>query len=277
MSDENNNENVGNTVGNNKVAETINAATGLVKAIPVYQDLAQPAAQELGKSLHTVAQLVNVALAPVSACVWGYEKIKEFVDTKVAEKLKNINSEDIVSPAPNVAGPALEALKYTGYNETLSDMYASLLASSMNRNKVNNAHPSFVEIIKQLTPDEAKIISLFKKKESVILINLLVINKISGYVKPLVKNFSCFNFWECLDFPDLSFSYIDNLCRLGLLEIPEFTSLDKTEGYNYLQNHDFIKNKKKEIELKVNDEFLFENGMIMATSFGRQFISACVR
>jgi len=63
--------------------------TGAAKAIPVYQDIAQPAAQEVGKALQTVAKTVHIALAPVSALVWGYDQIKEFVSTKVSDRLKN--------------------------------------------------------------------------------------------------------------------------------------------------------------------------------------------
>jgi len=65
--------------------------------------------------------------------------------------------DQIVVPKPNVAGPALEALRYTWHEETLSDLYANLLAaSSMDKSTADGAHPAFVEIIRQLTPDEAK-------------------------------------------------------------------------------------------------------------------------
>ena len=37
-----------------KVRDTIEAVTGLVKAVPVYEDALQPAAKELGKALGTV-------------------------------------------------------------------------------------------------------------------------------------------------------------------------------------------------------------------------------
>lgn len=144
-----------------KIRDVIDAVTGVAKAVPVYQDVLQPAAQEFGKALQTVAKSVHVALAPVSALVWGYDQIKDFVSTKVAERLRNVSPENVVSPKPNVAGPALEALRYTGHESSLSDLYANLLAASMDKATASGAHPAFVEIIKQLTPDEAKLVSLF--------------------------------------------------------------------------------------------------------------------
>ena len=95
----------------NKIRDVIDAVTGVAKAVPVYQDVVQPAAQEIGTALQTVAKTVHVALAPVSALVWGYDQIKDFVSTKVADRLKNVPPENIVTPKPNVAGPALESLR----------------------------------------------------------------------------------------------------------------------------------------------------------------------
>ncbi|MFD2454137.1 DUF4393 domain-containing protein [Ideonella paludis] len=144
-----------------KVRDVVDAVTGVVQAVPVYQDVVQPAAQELGKALQTVAKSVHLALAPVSALVWGYDQIKDFVATKVAERLKNVAEENIVTPKPNVAGPALESLRYTGHENSLSELYANLIAASMDKTTAAGAHPAFVEIIKQLTPDEAKLVGLF--------------------------------------------------------------------------------------------------------------------
>ena len=115
----------------NKIRDMVDAVTGVAKAVPVYQDVVQPAAQEVGKALQTVAKTVHVVLAPVSALVWGYDQIKEFVSTKVAERLKNVPPENLVTPKPNVAGPSLEALRYTGHETSLSDLYANLLATAM--------------------------------------------------------------------------------------------------------------------------------------------------
>lgn len=144
-----------------KIRDVVDAVTGVAKAVPIYQDVIQPAAQEVGKALQTVAKTVHIALAPVSVLVWGYDQIKDFVSTKVTDRLKNVPPENIITPKPNVAGPTLEALRYTGHEPSLSELYANLLAASMDKSTAQGAHPAFVEIIKQLTPDEAKVLALF--------------------------------------------------------------------------------------------------------------------
>ncbi|MBN3207508.1 DUF4393 domain-containing protein [Pectobacterium brasiliense] len=275
MADENTSEN-DKSSGNNKVAETIKAVTGLTQSIPVYQDLIQPAAQELGKGLAVIAKSVNVALSPLSVMVWGYEKIQDQFMPKVAEKLKNTKPEDIITPKPNVAVPAIEALRYTADDESLSDLFAGLLASAMDKNKSSKAHPAFVEIIKQLTADEAKIITVIKDKRGIPLIDVVVFNHEAQSESFVYSNLSSFSFGEMLEQPQQFSSYVYNLCRLGLLEIPkEYVYLD-SNAYDVIINSGFWKRVSSAVELKENQTFHYEKKILTVTDMGRQFISVCI-
>ena len=215
MSDENKDSNV---------KATVDAVTGLVQAIPVYQDTLQPAAKQIGKALETVSKLVNIALAPIKVAVWGYERIEEFVDKRVSEKLLKVKPENIVSPSLLIAGPTVEALKYAGHDENLRELYANLLATAMDKETESKAHPAFVDIIKNLASEEAMILTLF-------------IEKIQYNIFPLTKNAEkkhASNIHQAYPFITQSLSiknallipsYIDNLSRLGLLEIIEDPSV----------------------------------------------------
>lgn len=147
--------------GKSNSAETIKAVTGLVNAVPVYGDLIQPAAKEIGKSLGTLAKAINLTLAPVSALVWGYEKIGGFISSEMEKKLKDVPIENISTPNPVIAGATIEALRFVGSDDTLRELYTNLLASSMNLSKSDSAHPAFVEVIKQLSSSEAQLIQKF--------------------------------------------------------------------------------------------------------------------
>lgn len=87
------------------IKQTIDSATALTKAVPIYQDAVQPLAKETGKALGTIGKAVNVALAPISLVVWGYDQMSDFLETKVSEKLENVPEDRISTPPPNVAGP----------------------------------------------------------------------------------------------------------------------------------------------------------------------------
>ena len=260
-----------------EVKGTIDAVTGLVKAVPVYEDLLQPVAKQLGKSLETVGKAINVALFPVSSLVWGYENIQVFLSTKLADRLKDVPPEDIITPKPNVAGPAMDALRYTGHEDTLSDMYANLLASAMDRSTAKGAHPAFVEIIKQLTPDEAKILSLFISKSSYPVINLMT-RRIDGKGGSEFLVHYCHLGKMCgLDDENLIPAYLDNFCRLGLMAISPGVYLTADGVYDALENDPVILQGMKVIERDPARKPGIDRLAIRATEMGRQFINACVK
>ncbi|MCA5919194.1 DUF4393 domain-containing protein [Pectobacterium brasiliense] len=272
MTDENTSEN-DKSSGNNKVAETINAVTGLTQSIPVYQDLIQPAAQELGKGLAVIAKSVNVALAPLSVMVWSYEKIREQFIPKVAEKLKDTKPEDIITPKPNVAVPAIEALRYTADDESLSDLFAGLLASAMDKNKADNVHPSFVEIIKQLTGLEAKFLIYLRGMENISLVDVYLTNNKKKSRRLFASNFSYFHKEMLCEDMEISL-HIDNLDRLKLIEIRDIAT--KEDG----KYKEIIEDFKINYEDRINEDYIHDGLLFMRknmkfTMYGAQFLKSC--
>jgi len=264
-----------------KVRDVVDAVAGVAKAVPIYQDAVQPAAQEIGKALQTVAKTVHVALAPVSALVWGYEQIKDFVSTKVADRLKNVPPENIVTPKPNVAGPALESLRYTGHEHTLSDLYANLLAASMDRKTANEAHPAFVEIIKQLTPDEARLLVRLASAGPNPLINVrseyndAVEGKSGG--STILVNYSLLGIEAGVEFDDLTPSYIDNVCRLGLAEIPPMSEYTSPGVYDAVEQSEVIQALVIQIESDPERKCALERRVLNLSELGKQFSRVCIQ
>jgi hypothetical protein len=60
-----------------------------------------------------------------------------------------------IAPAPQILGPVLEAIRYEPEATPIDEMFSQLLSIAMDSDRVDNAHPAFVEIIKQLSSDEA--------------------------------------------------------------------------------------------------------------------------
>lgn len=265
----------------NKVKETVEAVTGLVQAIPIYQDLAQPAVKQVGKALETVGKVINLALAPVGALVWGYERCQDFISTKVADRLKDVPPEDIITPKPNVAGPAIEALRYTGHEEELSDLYANLLASAMDKKTASGAHPAFVEIIKQLTPDEAKIVTLFRGFRAFPLLNVWEAHKEDPEQKKggrdVLSHFSCLGEEAGVEFVGMVPAYLDNLCRLGLIEyLPTGIHYTAANVYDPLESHPSVLAVKQTIEANPIMKCEMKRTGFGITELGKQFAKVCV-
>jgi len=268
--DESSDENNGSSEG------TINAVSKLVKEIPIYQDAVQPVAKEAGKALQTVGTAVNAALLPIKGLVWGIEKIEEFVQTKVTEKLKSIPPENIQTPDPSVAGPALESLRYTGHKESLSEMYANLLASSMDSQTAENAHPGFVEIIRNMSSDEAKIMSYLINTDMYPVIDIeKVLNDGGGTIKTH-ELISGIGHDAACEHRNLTSSYLVNLERLGLIEIPRTGYITEEKGYERIINDAPVKAVMD--QLNTSDEYKgnIVKHYIRLTPLGRLFGKACV-
>ena len=84
-----------------------------------------------------------------------------FEDTfpqEMGAKIADIPDENLVTPPASIAVPALQGLSYTFEEGSLKELYLNLLATASDNRRANQAHPAFAEIIKQLAPDEAKLL-----------------------------------------------------------------------------------------------------------------------
>ena len=200
----------------------------------------------------------------------------EEVHRMLQEKLKNIPPEDIVQPSPRIAIPSLQNASITEESK-IRELYASLLANSMNKVVKDGVHPAFVEIIKQLSPDEAKILRYMSIFSSVPTISLRAENKDQSGITVI----NCFSnigeLMKCEKPYDIG-KYFDNLERLGVIrKSGAFESFTDKSIYEPLKSHEFIKEKEDSIQnsLDRNIPNILE-GFVEITSFGRAFCDTCV-
>lgn len=262
----------------NKIRDTAEAIKGVVEAVPIYQDAVQPAAREVGSALQTVAKTLHVLLAPVSGLVWGYEKIRDHVTEAVSRKLEGVPEDRLRSPEANVAGPALEALRYTGYQESLRNLYTNLLATSIDSKTAHEAHPAFVEIIKQMSPDEGLIMKTLAATPIRPMLDIRSEAKDSNVGRWVVRNFSFVPREAGVKCPDLGPSYMVNLQRLGLIELRENYTLQNgaVDFYQPLREVPEIRVIVDGINGLEGHKANVTPGAIIATDLGHQFFRACV-
>ena len=116
--------------------------------------LTGPTTSSLGPQAASISQrLRNVAAAAQPAL--------DRLETIVQQKLSGVPPERVLPPPATIAAPS--ALQYALLGEgdevaELREMFENLLAASMDRDTAAGAHPAFVSMISQLTPDEARIL-----------------------------------------------------------------------------------------------------------------------
>ncbi len=260
-----------------KIKKTIEAAKDLSEAVPIYQDGLQPATKEIGKSLETIAKTVNVALFPIKSLVWSYDKIQDFINTRIVSKLSKTPAHDIITPKGNIIVPALHAISYTGDEPDLQELFANLVASAMDKKTSSFSHPSFIDIIKNLTPDEAKLLKYFSNNNTLPLISVRKEIRGQGHAGyTVLRNFSLLGVKANCVHPELCTVALDNLQRQGLIQIPHnYNYTDKTI-YEELQNDQRIVDMVDEINNDIEHNARIIESVVEVTDYGWQFINICV-
>jgi hypothetical protein len=110
------------------------------------------------KDIALVAEAVEVVLAPLKLLVYGFAELEQLFLPMVAERYNAIPEHRRLRPPLAIAGPTIEAAKYATEQPEICALLANVLVSSMDAATSGSVHPAFIDIIKQLTTDEAKIL-----------------------------------------------------------------------------------------------------------------------
>lgn len=244
----------------------------LAKQIPikdVYADLAHPTLSTVGQALQGVTR---VALAPVTALVWGYDKISGYLDVAIPEYFakRKVEKEKIVTPDPSIAVPLIEAMRYTAHKPELREMFTNLLGASMN-SETFDEHPAFVEIIKQICPDECKILKYLLYDPIMPMLKVRKELNIGGEVD-VTPYFSDICFSSKCEQPQKFPEYLDNLHRLGLIEIQYDRYLSNDFYYTQLRENPYFKSLIPNDIDKVTEK----KSLYKLSELGKKFCSVCI-
>ena len=240
----------------------------------VYDDIAHPTTQSIGNTLSFIPRTIGVWLGKWEKWIINGEYAIKETEKLLEEKLKNVPEEKIVEPEPYVAVPAIQQLSYSVDNPDLREMYANLLAASMNSDTKWSVHPSFVDIIRQLTPDEAKLLKYLSAHPQQPIISVIHrLGKNAGYIEK-VRRFTNISEGVC-DNANGIYAYLDNLERLKLIEIPEGVYLSNDKFYFPLENHPMIKSIMSN-SLPEGEKMEIIKGKFFVSTFGQEFIKICL-
>lgn len=270
----------------------------------VLSDLAQhalqPAAAAFGGEFtnagrilgQTAAGIVEVATAPFRAVIWGYRQVEDRLIPRIVEKISKIPEEKRINPDKSIVGLALEGSKFSLHDESLTEMFANLVASSANLDVSYRTHPAFVSIIQGLSPIDARALQYFSGKY------------VSGFGDS-PSNFPVVNFWirdkrrmkriymrhvsELIFFDEKLGAYgsarcLDNFERLGIVRLQYGNPLagwgSTSERLDVERNPYATIMKHERVVFfanKITDEghvFEAEPGFGMFTQFGRDFLKS---
>ena len=124
----------------------------------------------------------------------------EIYHRELEEKIDQIPEEHYEAPSIQVTAQALENSKYCVSEEELRKTFVNLIGNSMDNRTSPFVHPSFPEMIKQMTPIEAQLISSFKNNKAQPIANFVV--KLPKYQTRMLETYEFI-----MDDGSYSFSY----------------------------------------------------------------------
>jgi len=197
----------------------MNWLDNLSKVLPfgeIYKDLLQPSVKQIGDGLESVVKTSRFIIAPFEYLGNMHDKYLNFLK-KVSDRVAN---DELIEVHPKITGTIFENIKYLEEENILFDMFVELLANAVSKKNTSKAHPAFVQIINQLSPDEAVMIYHFKQKnyEFWEQADLDYTNNRFNNHRIIRNDFPV----NILSFPDNYTMYINHLNNLQIAGVPEY-------------------------------------------------------
>lgn len=252
---------------------------GLSKKI--YKDLAEGSVKEIGKTceawVHLVATLIR---AP--AIILG-NRLEEALDKftkKIKDEATKIPSEDRIELTLGSLCRVRSELPLILGEPELEDLFLNLLVSSMDKRAAGNCLPCFPAILSSISPDEAKILKFLASHQSQSVFAQVSIFTIlpNGTLSLKFRNGSMLGIDSGCQYPKNSPTYLDNLARLGLIEMSDEMILDAESEYQrIMDNYNLVHSPDNNPGPMNYDPKYFEvvKGFLRLSELGITFCRAC--
>ncbi|MDG2951403.1 DUF4393 domain-containing protein [Exercitatus varius] len=226
--------------------------------------------------------LWGILATPVNAYGYASRKINEIFNTFSEEqknslrdkinRLSDDNREIATENLPTLAS-ATEALLYVENQFDLREMFENLIVNTIDNTKIT--HPSFVEIIKQLSSEEAKILKVILPLNHMALSEChLILNEQNSF-HVLYRNLICLYSKDKPFWLENIPSYIDNWARLGLVTVSLDNYFSDKKAYDKFDEHPIIKRANLQYkDLEPPKKLNIKNGLLTITDFGKAFAKA---
>jgi hypothetical protein len=202
---------------------------------------------------------------------------------ELGERRRAIPAPRRLPPSPALALQALSGC--LGADETMRTRYLNLLAASMDSATAGQVHPGFLTVLRQLSTDEVRIFSRFESDGPYPVISVQSRPKHGGSSRSELRHFSLLGDDAGCEHPDRAPLYLDNLCRLGLVELRAARLSEDPRVWRPLVDHPRVAALMAEIAARpaaapadgVPDPIVadVQHKLLQVTSFGRQFYEAC--
>lgn len=195
---------------------------------------------------------------------------------ELSQAIADIPDENLIEPSIQTTAQALENSKYCIESTELRKLFVNLISNSLNCNYAKSIHPAFAEIIKQMSPLDARILKTLEPNRDFPLVDYVLQDRNSATYDIQLSNVYLPPFPD-VTIEEVSFS-ISSLERLGIITIDKLSRLSDRNAYFSYENTDYYKSllsttSRYYPHKKVN----LRKYLGCLSAFGQNFFEVCVK
>lgn len=242
----------------------------------IYQDSIQKPLQSVSKTFSDVWFLVFGGISHIAdKRQMKYSHSLDCYHQELFSEIKKIPEDKLIEPNVQVTAQALENSKYCIESQELRKMFVNLISKSINSDYTTITHPSFAEIIKQMSPTDAKILETIPLHENIPIVDYIVVDKNNSRYKTELENIYLSHLPHIDIF--MESQSVSSLSRLGILNIDKASTMTDKQVYDHYKKTPFFNKFSKETcqespHQKADLKMYLGN----LTPLGRNFFVTCV-
>jgi hypothetical protein len=217
-------------------------------------------------------------LETAAGLVHRYDTIAEWLDDALAERLAAVPEERIVTPPVQLAGPLLEVMRFTTPDSPVRALLANLLAAAMDAMREHLAHVAFVDVLRQIGPDEGRILKALADHVGHPVIDVVrtpTFGRSSFGHQVLLRNFTTLPYDAACESPESGPRYLDNLARLGVVSLHPNLSIATEGAYDAVRAHPVVVETVARAQ-EAGDRTNIVEKTLRVTGYGTHLCAACV-
>ena len=199
-----------------------------------------------------------------------YAKDLEKFKKELEDSLETVPEQRRKEPTTQMVLKTLDEAKYCVEEEDLRQLFVTLLTSATDSGK--NVHPSFAQIIGQMSSNDAKLLQCFNGNNEQPICNIkCYLNKEKTSYDIVVRNIFLSGSSEMM--PNEKNISISSLQHLGLIEMSFTEYFSNEDIYTPFLNSNMFLSAKKKYSMY---EIALEKGVAKLSPLGELFVSCCI-
>lgn len=200
----------------------------------------------------------------------------ELYKQELSQKIASIPEENLIEPSIQTTAQALENSKYCIESEELRKLFVNLISKSMDSHYTSNVHPSFAEIIKQMSPIDARILKTLHPKYNFPVVDYVLENHLTSsyelqFPAVYISSLSDIDMWSAS-------SAISSLERLGIIALDTSSSFSDKSVYTPFEETGYYKTfSSKAIHSYASKRATIHKYLGFFTPLGKNFFEVCVK